>query len=122
MSSKNREHDLQKPSMETREWPTENNESVDQQTLKTDGEEDQHGAEVSMCMASLKRSGSHMKIVIKPISYLTIQDPQKKKMTVILDPEGDGNCGFRCIAHTTHGDQNRALDVEEDMLEWFNKI
>ncbi|KAI8367451.1 uncharacterized protein BYT42DRAFT_586277 [Radiomyces spectabilis] len=62
-----------------------------------------------------------MKIVIKPISYLNIQDPQKKKMTLILDPEADGNCGSPCIASAIHGDQNRALGVKEDMLDWFNE-
>ncbi|KAI8372890.1 uncharacterized protein BYT42DRAFT_547926 [Radiomyces spectabilis] len=44
-------------------------------------------------------------MVIKAISYLNIQDPQKKKMTQILDPEG----GFRCIAQAVRGDESCAL-------------
>ncbi|KAF7722247.1 hypothetical protein EC973_003497 [Apophysomyces ossiformis] len=62
-----------------------------------------------------------MKIVIKPISYFDIKDPQKNKMVLVLDPQADGNCGFRCIAHAIYGDENLRMRVKEEIRDWYAK-
>lgn len=65
------------------------------------------------------RQREAMKIRIRPIDYLKINDNQKKKMALVLDPVKDGNCGFRCISHAIYGDESMPMRVKKDMYDWY---
>lgn len=60
-----------------------------------------------------------MKIVIRPIDYLNINDSQKNKMVLVLNPKGDGNCGFRCISKAIYDDENMPMKVKNEMRNWY---
>ncbi|CEJ04535.1 hypothetical protein RMCBS344292_18492 [Rhizopus microsporus] len=61
-----------------------------------------------------------LNIRIRPISVLDIKDSQKSKLTLVLHPIADGNCGFRCIAQAIYGDENLRMRVKQEMKEWFD--
>ncbi|PHZ13822.1 uncharacterized protein RHIMIDRAFT_110667 [Rhizopus microsporus ATCC 52813] len=58
-----------------------------------------------------------MEIKVRLIDLLNIKDTWIKKMELILNSQGDGNCSFRCIVHVTYGDENLRMRVKQDMKE-----
>lgn len=40
-------------------------------------------------------------------------------MILVLDPVGDGNCGFRCISHAIYGNEHMPFRVKQEMYEWY---
>lgn len=55
-----------------------------------------------------------MKIVIKPINYLNIQDSQKRKMELVLDPEETEIAASAVLRTQSMGDQNLRMRVKEE--------
>lgn len=43
------------------------------------------------------------------------------KLEVLLDPEGDGNCGFRAVSLAVYGNQDSWITVKQKMLETYLK-
>lgn len=55
-----------------------------------------------------------MKIVIKPTNYFNIQDSQKKKMELVLDPEETEIAASAVLRTQSMGDQNLRMRVKEE--------